>query len=90
MTILYFSFRWFALLQIQICIILILYKYDCSLLDPLPKQVNVFRILTIMVFEFGVNSNPLVLITRGKLLISLPRLDLNRCLTWNQTEKIPS
>ncbi|XP_034503993.1 24-hydroxycholesterol 7-alpha-hydroxylase isoform X2 [Ailuropoda melanoleuca] len=30
--------RWFALLQIQICIILILYKYDCSLLDPLPKQ----------------------------------------------------
>ncbi|XP_030886212.1 24-hydroxycholesterol 7-alpha-hydroxylase [Leptonychotes weddellii] len=32
------SLRWFALLQIQICIILILYKYDCSLLDPLPKQ----------------------------------------------------
>ncbi|XP_032717886.1 24-hydroxycholesterol 7-alpha-hydroxylase isoform X2 [Lontra canadensis] len=30
--------RWFALLQIQICIILILHKYDCSLLDPLPKQ----------------------------------------------------
>ncbi|CAK7309738.1 24-hydroxycholesterol 7-alpha-hydroxylase isoform X1 [Vulpes vulpes] len=30
--------RWFALLEIQICIILILYKYDCSLLDPLPKQ----------------------------------------------------
>ncbi|XP_044108110.1 24-hydroxycholesterol 7-alpha-hydroxylase isoform X1 [Neovison vison] len=30
--------RWFALLQIQICIILILYKYDCSLQDPLPKQ----------------------------------------------------
>ncbi|XP_059034147.1 24-hydroxycholesterol 7-alpha-hydroxylase isoform X4 [Mustela lutreola] len=30
--------RWFALLQIQICIILILYKYDCRLLDPLPKQ----------------------------------------------------
>ncbi|XP_045860523.1 24-hydroxycholesterol 7-alpha-hydroxylase isoform X2 [Meles meles] len=32
--------RWFALLQIQICIILILYKYDCNLLDPLPKQVS--------------------------------------------------
>ncbi|XP_063094846.1 24-hydroxycholesterol 7-alpha-hydroxylase isoform X1 [Cavia porcellus] len=30
--------RWFALLEIQICIILILYKYDCCLLDPLPKQ----------------------------------------------------
>ncbi|XP_069343974.1 24-hydroxycholesterol 7-alpha-hydroxylase isoform X2 [Eulemur rufifrons] len=30
--------RWFALLEIQICIILMLYKYDCSLLDPLPKQ----------------------------------------------------
>uniref|UniRef100_A0A8C5NXN5 Cytochrome P450, family 39, subfamily a, polypeptide 1 n=2 Tax=Jaculus jaculus TaxID=51337 RepID=A0A8C5NXN5_JACJA len=30
--------RWFALLEIQICIILILYKYDCRLLDPLPKQ----------------------------------------------------
>ncbi|XP_005359860.1 24-hydroxycholesterol 7-alpha-hydroxylase isoform X2 [Microtus ochrogaster] len=30
--------RWFALLEIQICIILVLYKYDCSLLDPLPKQ----------------------------------------------------
>uniref|UniRef100_A0A2K5F6L4 24-hydroxycholesterol 7-alpha-hydroxylase n=1 Tax=Aotus nancymaae TaxID=37293 RepID=A0A2K5F6L4_AOTNA len=30
--------RWFALLEIQMCIILILYKYDCSLLDPLPKQ----------------------------------------------------
>ncbi|XP_026250261.2 24-hydroxycholesterol 7-alpha-hydroxylase isoform X4 [Urocitellus parryii] len=30
--------RWFALLEIQICIILILYKYDCTLLDPLPKQ----------------------------------------------------
>uniref|UniRef100_A0A2K6FK53 24-hydroxycholesterol 7-alpha-hydroxylase n=1 Tax=Propithecus coquereli TaxID=379532 RepID=A0A2K6FK53_PROCO len=24
--------------EIQICIILMLYKYDCSLLDPLPKQ----------------------------------------------------
>ncbi|ERE89288.1 24-hydroxycholesterol 7-alpha-hydroxylase isoform X2 [Cricetulus griseus] len=30
--------RWFALLEIQICIILVLYTYDCSLLDPLPKQ----------------------------------------------------
>ncbi|XP_042122325.2 24-hydroxycholesterol 7-alpha-hydroxylase [Peromyscus maniculatus bairdii] len=30
--------RWFALLEIQICIILVLYKYDCTLLDPLPKQ----------------------------------------------------
>ncbi|XP_054110034.1 24-hydroxycholesterol 7-alpha-hydroxylase isoform X2 [Callithrix jacchus] len=30
--------RWFALLEIQMCIILILYKYDCSLLDPLPQQ----------------------------------------------------
>ncbi|XP_023575034.1 24-hydroxycholesterol 7-alpha-hydroxylase isoform X2 [Octodon degus] len=30
--------RWFALLEIQICIILILYKYDCSLLDPFPMQ----------------------------------------------------
>ncbi|KAM9234666.1 LOW QUALITY PROTEIN: 24-hydroxycholesterol 7-alpha-hydroxylase [Dugong dugon] len=30
--------RWFTLLEIQICVILILYKYDCSLLDPLPKQ----------------------------------------------------
>ncbi|KAK2507552.1 hypothetical protein MC885_001657 [Smutsia gigantea] len=30
--------RWLALLEIQICIILILYKYDCSLLDPVPKQ----------------------------------------------------
>ncbi|XP_045399632.1 24-hydroxycholesterol 7-alpha-hydroxylase [Lemur catta] len=30
--------RWFALLEVQICIILMLYKYDCSLLDPLPKQ----------------------------------------------------
>ena len=35
-----FSFRWLALLEIQICIILIFYYYDCSLLDPLPKQVN--------------------------------------------------
>ncbi|XP_010616114.3 24-hydroxycholesterol 7-alpha-hydroxylase [Fukomys damarensis] len=32
--------RWFTLLQIQIYIILILYKYDCRLLDPLPKQSN--------------------------------------------------
>uniref|UniRef100_A0A8C6RU47 24-hydroxycholesterol 7-alpha-hydroxylase n=1 Tax=Nannospalax galili TaxID=1026970 RepID=A0A8C6RU47_NANGA len=31
--------RWFALAEIQICIVLILYKYECSLLDPLPKQV---------------------------------------------------
>ncbi|XP_043305508.1 24-hydroxycholesterol 7-alpha-hydroxylase isoform X1 [Cervus canadensis] len=30
--------RWLALLEIQICIILIFYYYDCSLLDPLPKQ----------------------------------------------------
>ncbi|XP_001102611.3 24-hydroxycholesterol 7-alpha-hydroxylase isoform X1 [Macaca mulatta] len=30
--------RWFALLEVQMCVILILYKYDCSLLDPLPKQ----------------------------------------------------
>ncbi|XP_004710939.1 24-hydroxycholesterol 7-alpha-hydroxylase [Echinops telfairi] len=30
--------RWLALLEIQICIILIFYKYDCHLLDPLPKQ----------------------------------------------------
>lgn len=30
--------RWFALLEIQICIILVLYKYDCRLLDPLPKH----------------------------------------------------
>ncbi|XP_058410194.1 24-hydroxycholesterol 7-alpha-hydroxylase [Diceros bicornis minor] len=30
--------RWFALLKIQICVILIFYYYDCSLLDPLPKQ----------------------------------------------------
>ncbi|XP_051008888.1 24-hydroxycholesterol 7-alpha-hydroxylase [Acomys russatus] len=29
--------RWFALLEIQICIILLLYKYECRLLDPLPK-----------------------------------------------------
>ncbi|XP_008055398.2 24-hydroxycholesterol 7-alpha-hydroxylase-like [Carlito syrichta] len=30
--------RWFALLEIQIFVILMLYKYDCSLLDSLPKQ----------------------------------------------------
>lgn len=30
--------RWFALLEIQLCVILVLYKYECSLLDPLPKQ----------------------------------------------------
>lgn len=30
--------RWFALLEIQICVILIFYYYDCSLLDPLPKH----------------------------------------------------
>ncbi|XP_006881991.1 PREDICTED: 24-hydroxycholesterol 7-alpha-hydroxylase-like [Elephantulus edwardii] len=30
--------RWFALLEIHTLIILILYKYDCSLLDPIPKQ----------------------------------------------------
>lgn len=30
--------RWFALLEVQLCIILVLYKYECSLLDPLPKQ----------------------------------------------------
>lgn len=89
MIISYFLFRWFALLQIQICIILILYKYDCSLQDPLPKQVSVFRILNITVFNFGINSNTLVLTTTDKLLISLCRLNLNRCLTWNWTEKIP-
>ncbi|XP_006860669.1 PREDICTED: 24-hydroxycholesterol 7-alpha-hydroxylase-like [Chrysochloris asiatica] len=32
------SSLWLALLEIQVFIILILYKYDCSLLDPLPKQ----------------------------------------------------
>ncbi|XP_037698752.1 24-hydroxycholesterol 7-alpha-hydroxylase isoform X2 [Choloepus didactylus] len=32
--------RWFALLEIQLLIILILYKYECSLLDPLPKQTS--------------------------------------------------
>ncbi|EDM18706.1 cytochrome P450, family 39, subfamily a, polypeptide 1 (predicted), isoform CRA_b [Rattus norvegicus] len=32
--------RWFALLEIQLCIILVLYKYECSLLDPLPKQAK--------------------------------------------------
>lgn len=30
--------RWFALLEVQVCVILLLYKYDCSLLDPVPKQ----------------------------------------------------
>uniref|UniRef100_A0A8D1D830 Cytochrome P450 family 39 subfamily A member 1 n=1 Tax=Sus scrofa TaxID=9823 RepID=A0A8D1D830_PIG len=30
--------RWLALLEIQMCVILIFYYYDCSLLDPLPKQ----------------------------------------------------
>ncbi|XP_032959050.1 24-hydroxycholesterol 7-alpha-hydroxylase isoform X3 [Rhinolophus ferrumequinum] len=30
--------RWLALLEIEICIILFFYYYDCSLLDPLPKQ----------------------------------------------------
>ncbi|KAM6185573.1 24-hydroxycholesterol 7-alpha-hydroxylase [Rhynchocyon petersi] len=30
--------RWFALLELQTLIILLLYKYDCGLLDPLPKQ----------------------------------------------------
>lgn len=30
--------RWFALSEIQVFIILMLYKYDCSLLDPLPKE----------------------------------------------------
>ncbi|XP_045699228.1 24-hydroxycholesterol 7-alpha-hydroxylase isoform X2 [Phyllostomus hastatus] len=30
--------RWLALLEIEICIILLFYYYDCSLLDPLPKQ----------------------------------------------------
>ncbi|KAM5262900.1 24-hydroxycholesterol 7-alpha-hydroxylase [Ctenodactylus gundi] len=30
--------RWFALFEIQICIVLVLYKYGCSLLDPVPKQ----------------------------------------------------
>uniref|UniRef100_A0A6I8NPC6 24-hydroxycholesterol 7-alpha-hydroxylase n=1 Tax=Ornithorhynchus anatinus TaxID=9258 RepID=A0A6I8NPC6_ORNAN len=30
--------RWFALMEIQIFVILILYKYDFTLLDPVPKQ----------------------------------------------------
>ncbi|KAM4835053.1 24-hydroxycholesterol 7-alpha-hydroxylase [Thomomys bottae] len=30
--------RWFSLLEIEIFIILMLYKYDCCLLDPVPKQ----------------------------------------------------
>uniref|UniRef100_A0A8D0RC20 24-hydroxycholesterol 7-alpha-hydroxylase n=1 Tax=Sus scrofa TaxID=9823 RepID=A0A8D0RC20_PIG len=30
--------RWLALLEIQMCVILIFYYYDCTLLDPLPKQ----------------------------------------------------
>lgn len=30
--------RWLALLEIELCIILFFYYYDCSLLDPLPKQ----------------------------------------------------
>lgn len=30
--------RWLALLEIEACIILLFYYYDCSLLDPLPKQ----------------------------------------------------
>lgn len=30
--------RWFALSEVQIFIILMLYKYDCSLLDPMPKE----------------------------------------------------
>ncbi|XP_045429274.1 24-hydroxycholesterol 7-alpha-hydroxylase isoform X4 [Pipistrellus kuhlii] len=30
--------RWFAMLEIEMCIILLFYYYDCSLLDPLPKQ----------------------------------------------------
>lgn len=89
LTVLRFSFRWFALLEIQICIILMLYKYDCSLLDPLPKQVSVFGILAIMAFTFGINSNTLVLMTRDELLIPSPRLDLNRCPMWIQTDKIP-
>ncbi|XP_060113690.1 24-hydroxycholesterol 7-alpha-hydroxylase [Heteronotia binoei] len=30
--------RWFAIAEIQILIILFLYKYECSLLDPVPKE----------------------------------------------------
>ncbi|XP_044301152.1 24-hydroxycholesterol 7-alpha-hydroxylase [Varanus komodoensis] len=30
--------RWFALMEIQILVILFLRKYECSLLDPLPKE----------------------------------------------------
>ncbi|XP_011353085.1 24-hydroxycholesterol 7-alpha-hydroxylase isoform X1 [Pteropus vampyrus] len=30
--------RWLALLEIETCIILLFYYYDCRLLDPLPKQ----------------------------------------------------
>ncbi|XP_066107997.1 24-hydroxycholesterol 7-alpha-hydroxylase isoform X2 [Saccopteryx bilineata] len=30
--------RWLALLEIEICIIFLFFYYDCSLLDPLPKQ----------------------------------------------------
>ncbi|XP_014390838.1 PREDICTED: 24-hydroxycholesterol 7-alpha-hydroxylase isoform X2 [Myotis brandtii] len=30
--------RWLAMLEIEMCIILLFYYYDCSLLDPLPKQ----------------------------------------------------
>ncbi|XP_057350381.1 24-hydroxycholesterol 7-alpha-hydroxylase isoform X4 [Manis pentadactyla] len=36
--------RWLALLEIQICIILIFYKYDCSLLDPVPKQSSLHSV----------------------------------------------
>ena len=62
-----FSFRWLALLEIQICIILIFYYYDCSLLDPLPKQVNLFRILNSMTFKFEIKSNSFILITGYEL-----------------------
>ncbi|XP_066491528.1 24-hydroxycholesterol 7-alpha-hydroxylase isoform X2 [Tiliqua scincoides] len=30
--------RWFAIMEIQMLIILFLYKYECHLLDPLPKE----------------------------------------------------
>ncbi|KAM7137069.1 24-hydroxycholesterol 7-alpha-hydroxylase isoform 1-T1 [Molossus nigricans] len=30
--------RWLAMLEIEMCIILLFYYYDCRLLDPLPKQ----------------------------------------------------
>lgn len=34
------SSRWFAIMEIQMLVILFLYKYECHLLDPLPKEVT--------------------------------------------------